>query len=307
MILCASLFAMPNDDVVIAMRLYWPMLTALVAIGAMFAVRQQTKRLDDGGEPPVIELELFLIRFPLRLRRSFLRYSICVCALLWSGTIAITRNYASFFPSQLNMEVFYDRGGLEATLDAIPRRDRDALHVAPRWWETRAVYYQRLDREITSALPHVPRFFSGGELAVHSKGETIFIVKKVSGWQRYHVAVAEGELLHTLELPNQAPKQLLTAFAKLDTSGDYLTPSVSDLVIRRAIVIRSRFKQYFGATKVAHGAPFKVTIVGVTRVTVFPLPDFSNTLFLADMQGVGLVPIAYAVYFPADRGRAPDE
>lgn len=303
----ASSLAMPTDDVLTAVRLYLPMLAGIVAIAAMIAVRQQARRLNVSGEPAIIELDLGLIRLPIRVRRSFLLYAICVCALLWSGAIAITRNYASLFPSKLNMEVFYDRDGLEATIDALPLHDRDALHMAQRWWEIRATYYQRLDREITSALPHTPRFFAGGELAVHSTGETTFVVKKVSGWQRYHIEVAEGELLHTLELPNQTPRQLLTAFAKLDTSSDYLNPSLSDLVMRRGFVIRSRFKQYFGAMKVAHGAAFKVSIVGVTRVTLFPLPDFSNTLYLADMQGVGLVPIAYAVYLPAERGHVPEE
>jgi hypothetical protein len=295
------------EDVLAALRLYWPALAGAIAIAATIAVRRRAKRLDAEGESPAIELELGLVRLPIRVKRSVFLYGICAAALLWFAIVAITRDYARFFPSLLRMEVFYDREGIQATLDALSPHDRDELHVAPRWAEARDSYYQGLDRELRTALPDVTPFFGGGDSAVHSAGETTFIVKKVSGWQRYHIDDSQGELLHTLELPNRPPRQLLTAFVKLNTSDDYLAPSFSDLVVRRAFVMRPRFKQYFGASKVALGTPFKVAIIAVTRVTVFPLPDFSNTLYLAKVEGTGLVPIAYAVYQPANRSPSAEE
>jgi hypothetical protein len=61
-------------------------------------------------------------------------------------------------------------------------------------------------------------------------------------------------------------------------------------------MLSSLRSQLYSYQKVLRGTPFKVSVIGVTRVTVFPLPEFSNTLYLADVPNLGLVPIGYAVY-----------
>jgi hypothetical protein len=94
---------------------------------------------------------------------------------------------------------------------------------------------------------------------------------------------------------------LLTSFQKLDSSNDYVRPTFTELAINRSFVIRPRFKQYLAAQRAAASMSFKVAVVGITAVRVFPLPEFSNTVYLADVPDVGLVPIAYAVYIPDER------
>jgi hypothetical protein len=282
-------------DIATLGRLYWPLIGALLTIIAIVVVRKHTHETTAEllGE---LQINLGFVMLPVRFRRSWFVYGFLACATLWAMSFAITRDYSSFFPTRLKLEVFYDRPGIETTMAAMPGLDRIGIRLAKNWWVARTAYYSDLDREAVPELGGVGRFFVEAEKYVHSTGETSFVVKKSRGWQNYHVEESSGEIVHTLEVPNQLPHKLLTSFEKLDTAADYLRPTFSDLVVRHYFIIRPRFKQYLNARRLAGGQPFKATVVGVTTMRVFPLPDFSNTLYLADVPDVGFVPIAYAVY-----------
>lgn len=131
---------------------------------------------------------------------------------------------------------------------------------------------------------------------IHSSGETSFIVEKVEGIQKYHISESHGEVLHILEMPNRASKQFKTFFEKMVTSGDYINPPIWQLVTRRSVILRPQFKQVLAQNIKAEGILFHHTVVGVTKVKIYPWPDFSNTVYFADFRGVGLVPVAYAIY-----------
>ncbi len=259
----------------------------------MITVLRRSRRIDGTGELPAIDLELGIFHIPIRIRRSLFIAGFLACAALWALVSMFTRDYSSFFPSKLKLEVFYDRDGIRETVEDF-RVAQPALQVATDWEGKRALYYQELDRE--TASPSGSGHFFGNERFVHSRGEVTFVVKKVSGFQSYHIEDAHGEVLHELALPGQPKQQLLTAFEKLETASDYLHPTFRQLVIEREFIIKPRFKQYVGAEKLVSTLAFKTAVVGVTKIRVFPLPEFSRTLYLADLPGSGLVPIGYAVY-----------
>jgi hypothetical protein len=276
-------------------RLYWPFLGTLAALLAIVSVRKYAHAADAAplGE---LQINLGFVMLPIRFRRSWFVHGFLSCAALWSFSVALTRDYSSFFPTKLNLEVFYDRAGMESTIAGLPGLNKAGIKFAPNWWTARAAYYADLDRDAAGGLEGLARFFVDAEKYVHSTGDTTFMVKKARGWQNYHIEESAGEIVHTLEIPNQPPHRLLTSFEKLATADDYLRPGFADLVIHHSFIIRPRFKQYLNAKRLAGGQPFKVAVVGVTSMRVFPLPDFSNTLYVADVPNVGLVPFAYAVY-----------
>ncbi len=57
----------------------------------------------------------------------------------------------------------------------------------------------------------------------------------------------------------------------------------------------TKYEQTLIFRKMEPGVEYDVLLVAVTKVTVFPWPDISNTVYLAD-EDEGLVPIAYAVF-----------
>lgn len=298
-----------SNELVLVWRLYWPFVGAAVAVMAAVLIHRRLANSEDlEGEIPTIDVSLVFISLPVRIRRIWFVYGFCSCAALWSLSVAFTRDYSSFFPTRLHLEVFYDRAGIEATLSEIVKASGgDSIQVAKNWWSERAQYYAIIDGEAAPSLGQVVQFFAKSEAAVHSVGETSFVTKKISGWQNYHIEESTGEVLHTLEAPNEPSCTLLTSFRKLDTSNDYLRPTFRDLVFHRAIVMKPRFKQYLSARRTSESVPFKISVIGMTVIRLFPLPEFSNTLYLADVPEVGLVPIAYAVYVPdGDAGGSPE-
>jgi hypothetical protein len=238
-----------NEDIGVVLRLYWPLLGLLLALTAALVLRHRA-RTSPKSELATFELELVFIKLPVRVKRSLIAYGLCACAALWMVLQVFVRDYSVFFPSKLHMEVFYDYEGTARTLDELRIPKKSGLVLARNWRHGRAVYYSLLDEEIASAHPETQTFFGIGDAAVHSRGETTFVIKKVRGWQRYRIETAEGELLHTMEWPNKPPSQLLTAFSKWESSADYLSLSFSELIGRGSFVMRPRFKQYLSAQKV---------------------------------------------------------
>jgi hypothetical protein len=286
-----------SSEFVLIGQLYWPLVAFAVSLAGMIVARRRAARLLDSVDDEIgtVDINLGVVTLPLKLKRSAFLYGFCASAALSSIAVLFVRDYASFFPSHLQIEVFYDRPGIETTLAGLNISSQD-IRIAENWWTLRAEYYRSLDREAAASVSGVAPFFEHADPAVHSAGDALFIVKKTSGWQNYHVQQAEGEIVHKLDTPNRPPQELLTSFQKLETKYDYLRPTFTDIVIRRRIVIQPRFKQYLAPRRKVADVPFKVAVVGMTAIRVFPLPEFTNTLYLADLPGKGLVPIAYGVY-----------
>jgi hypothetical protein len=289
---------MVNNKLGSILSLYSPLVGLITALGVMIFLRRRA-RVADAVDAPTIDVSLWIITLPLPIRRSFILYGFCAAAALGAIIFAATRDYSGFFPTRLKMQVFYDAEGIDRTLKEL-RLPNQQLRLAKNLTAGREIYYLMLDHEIATSTPSTTLFFSLREAIPHSEGDTRIVVKKVSGWQRYHIEVADGELLHTLERPGLPSTELLTAFSKLDSSDDYIHPSFADIVFRRSFLIRPRFKQYPSARRIARGTPFRATVVGASRISLLPLPSFSNTLYLADVPAQGLVPIGYAVYVEDD-------
>jgi hypothetical protein len=139
-------------------------------------------------------------------------------------------------------------------------------------------------------------FFSLSDGIVHSSGETIFVVNKLSGIHNYKIVEARGELLHILETPNKQSLSFKSYFDLLPTSHDYLLPDISYCIINNSFIIEPRFKQIIAENNKSSGILFDHTLVGLTKIIFSPWPHFSNTIYLFQPSKDKLVPIGYAVY-----------
>jgi hypothetical protein len=239
-------------------------------------------------------LGIFGISFPIEntvlLRSSILLTSFGFLALY--GWL----DYSGFFPRHLEMEVFFDEKGVDRILsETLTTDERASLGIQKDYKGSRNDYFLRLDKEVAH-LFHKSQFFSMRDGFVHSTGRTSFVVKKISGFQKYYIDEAKGELLNVLDAPHIPQKQFFTLFEKLPTAEDYLRPSLVDIFVRRQILVRPKFKQILAENRTSTGVLFNIAVVGITKVTVIPWPTFSETLYCADFGEMGLIPVAYAIY-----------
>lgn len=202
---------------------------------------------------------------------------------------------SEFFPSHFEMEVFYDQDGLADSLSTFSPEELSNLGYVPGNEQSATRYYSTLDKKLNGLLGY-EGFFSISDGVVYSHGDTTFKVTKTKGIHNYYISEARGELSHTLERPQHPAIHFKSFFEKLPSSGDYIRPNVLDFIFNNHIVIRPRFKQIVAEQNRSLGVLFDHSLVGATKVYLFPYPKFSNTVYFFDTVEDGLVPIGYAVY-----------
>ncbi len=282
-----------ESTLVIFLKLYAPFLISLLFVVAIFLVKKTRKGTVLTIRPLGHFIEMVEIKIPISsivITRTILG----IIAILPLFTLLFL-DFSSFFPSHLKMEVFFDEQGIHDSFNQFDADEIKNLTIPSDYLSYREQYYQDLDREAKRLL-FIPIFFDEKNGSIHSSGQTSFVVEKVDGIQKYHVSESSGELLNTLELPNQPTRQFKTFFEKLPTKEDYLSPTIWHILTKHTVILRPQFKQILAQDIKADGVVFHLTVVGVTKVAIFPWPDFSNTIYLANFPGVGLVPIAYAIY-----------
>ena len=117
--------------------------------------------------------------------------------------------------------------------------------------------------------------------------------KTKKGLQRYHITTSEGELIHVLSRPGVASSSFVTKNKKFDTGYDSLAFGVRDVL--HGLLLITKYQQMLLFHPMDPGVEYEILLIAGTKVTVFPWPCISNTVYLADEEE-GLVPIAYAVF-----------
>jgi hypothetical protein len=242
----------------------------------------------------------------LTLTPPFLKISIPItnrvlCRLILVGLSLtcfyyyLVLDFSSFFPSTYEMDVYYDEEGIENSLSQFTEDELEEIGFGGYDKKITNIYYKDIDKRINSTLNY-QGFFSLRDGIVHSHGEADFEVTKDSGFHKYCIKKAKGELTHILERPNTGNISLKSFFDLMPTSYDHLNPSFSDIFIKRRIILQPRFKQIFAENYRSDGVLFDHTLVGITRVVLFPVPTFKNTVYFYEALNGRLIPIGYAVY-----------
>lgn len=280
---------MESTPIVLA-KLYLPVVFSLFSLVALFLTVKGEKRTLVKLRPlgGFVELEI-------PITNMFLVRSSLLLAVPMFLSLYLFYDYARLYPQHFRMEVFFDEAGIESSLEEFSPYQIASLSIPKEFGRYRLEYFEGLDTELRR-LFGVSEFFSVKEGHVHSTGQAYTIVEKMTGWQKYHVTESQGEVTHILEIPDRLPRQFYTRFEKLASKDDYLEFTLADLISRRSMMLRTQYKQILVENRLAEGVLFKRTLVGITKLTVFPWPHVSNTVYLARFEGTGLVPIGYAIY-----------
>lgn len=204
-------------------------------------------------------------------------------------------DFSQFFPENLRMQVFYDEAGVAETIGQFPATFLSELDIDESLNDTSS-YFAELDAARLRVTGNSQGFFSSG-LEISSSGVTSFIVEKLSGIHRYRVVSAEGRLTHSVVRPDGTEERFLTLFQKTPSANDFILPTIRDILIQRSIVVFPRFSQVIAKYGAPSGIEINHTLFGMTEVTLWPIPSFGRTLYLAKAKDGRLIPVAYAVYY----------
>lgn len=270
-------------------KLYLPLILATLLIVAVF-----NSRVDDHGSHLEVMPLGGLISFdvPVKSRPVVMFTGWLVALIILSSYLFF--DYAEIFQGHFRMEVFYDKRGLDKALRRLGALG-DEIKLAPNADRLRQEHYLRLNEEIAS-VTGIAGFLGKEDETMHSHGRTSFIVEKCAGIQKYRIAEADGELTHVMEVPRSPTMQLTTLFEHLPSGHDHVDIRLADLFFCRGILLLPWFKQSLAEDRRTQAVIWRSRVIGATRVTAFPWPDISPTVYLADLGEEGYVPLGYSVY-----------
>lgn len=267
-------------------KLYGPFVVAVVLLLAAFKIKLKETILFT-LKPPFLEIAI-----PISSRIAC--RAILILLSLFSLNYYFLIDFSSLFPERFKMTVFYDDEGLRHSLSFFSKEELKKMGYAPINYDLSRIYYEALDKKIKGILNY-KEFFSLKQGIVHSEGEVFFKVEKVSGVHNYCITESKGELIHILERPNAKSISFKSFFEKSASSHDYLNYPLTE-VLKGEVVLQPRFKQIIAENYRSDGVLFDHTLVSAIKISFFPLPKIENTVYFFELEGKGLIPVAYAIY-----------
>lgn len=282
-----------KKHITIATKIYGPILLAV----ALFLLAISIKRGQNLGyielNPTFLGISIFKCDLPIA--NTWVARGLLVCISLGTLSLPLFLDYSAFFPRHLEMEVFFDNEGILESLKIFSAQELKQVRVPDNFQEFQSRYYDDVNAEIRKMFQTEEDFYLDPS-QVHSQGHCFTVAEKLFGLQRYHIRESYGEVVNVVERPSKPALQVKSFFEKLNSHHDYINPPLRQLLIRRNFIVQPRFKQIFAANLKAEGTSFHHTLVGLFKVTFFPLPKFSNTIYMMELDDVGLIPVAYAIF-----------
>lgn len=274
----------------ILFQLYLPLILSVLSFLCIFIIKKTSSQINI----PINILGLAELKIPIS--NSILKKMLLgILAFTLLGSY-LTKDYSELFPSQLEMEVFYDKEGLLNTLEIFSQEEIKRLKINNNDFSIyQEVYYNDIDTKIKEILS-CDNFFTLKNGILYSVGTTSIKVEKYRGLQNYYISESRGKLTHTCEQPNRENISFISSFEKTNSPNDYLKPSLLKIFLSGEIILKTVYKQILAEGFKSEGIPFHHTLYGITKVYLFPLPKYSNSLYLYKHPDGGLIPIAYAVY-----------
>ena len=77
---------------------------------------------------------------------------------------------------------------------------------------------------------------------------------------------------------------------------NHIRISLLKLLKSPVVVLMPEFKQIFSVEAGGEDAPFHHTLIGLTKVYLFPFPSFSDTVYLWKLSDGSIIPVGYGIY-----------
>ena len=151
----------------------WPVIAAILAIICTFLSSSALERM---GSPRVSFFDV--VTFDRFLPLAAYRVLCGILAIVFI-VISSVRDYSTFFPEHLKMEVYFDDAGLGVALSHFPADDLKIYDIAGDWRARKARYFDQINADLRSN--GVDFTFNPQGEGTTSSGETTFKVHQI-GW-----------------------------------------------------------------------------------------------------------------------------
>lgn len=204
-------------------------------------------------------------------------------------------DYTKFFPKELKMTVFYDQRGIKKSLEQFTKQELKEMRVVLANHDSLQIeYYNLLNKEILKRKI-TSDFFDGKNKNIYSKGKAKIIIEPAVGFQTYVILEVEGYLNNYYDQPMKKSIGFKTRFVKQDSPNDKFSISFKEIFANK-VVLKPKFKQFKNFTDGDIDILYHHNLYGYTPLKIFPKLTIENTVYFWEKEGVGLIPIGYAVY-----------
>lgn len=269
-------------------KLYLPVVLLILILFMSFSKKQ-------------IDIDIFsLFKFPISIKGTIVGLQIkwVVFALYLLGTFFyyLTLDFSAFFPHQMEMTVhFNEKKGITDLINKMKLNEVNGLDVVNDSLEINN-FFQTSDSIIKQYLSYND-FYTTAVVdkkdVLEIVGNATFSVKKMAGIQSYQIVSSHGELRHKKIIKGKDEEKLITKFEKIVSPNDKIVIRNPRQILEKIIISPS-----FSQSLIINGKgeeKLQEILIGVTMITSFLVPAFSNTLYLYRKEDK-LIPIGYAVY-----------
>ncbi|MER2513179.1 MAG: hypothetical protein ABTQ25_12330 [Nitrosomonas ureae] len=283
-------------------RFYLPIiisffLIVLIVFTPKFIPNQDTATL-------IAEFKIGLLGFKIPLatwvENAWLIKTIILFLVVTLFLYGITINFSKYFPTNLIMDTYFDIPGIKRTLSIFNNNDLEDINI-PQDWDTRLSEY---DNDIIlslrknwgdSGLPDIMSDDQNLRDLIHASGEASFFVDKI-GILTYKIVKSEGRLNYEVDLPRKQRRKFKGEFHLRDTGENYIRPKIFEIIKSPSLTLKPQFMQVLKIDSWPELGIFDHLVIGATKVTLLPIPTFSDTIYFWRSSNGEWIPIGYSIY-----------
>jgi len=200
-----------------------------------------------------------------------------------------------YYPEELKMDVYFDETAINETLDSFSEKDLSKIGFDRKRKYDSTSYYLMLDNARKEVTGLTNGFFAENR-GIYSTGRTTFVTEKVSGFQNYRLNEVIGSLTHEIVRSDGETDKFITHFSHRPSYEDRFEPTLKEILWNRKFVVAPKFNQSITSYDNRTGQKIDHELVGLTKVTIWPVPSYGNTVYFYRNDSGALVPVGIAVY-----------
>lgn len=275
--------------VAVFFRLHLPLIIFLLLILCLFLIEAD-------GKATTISLNLLVFEVDLPVKNMVVARAVVIVGAFASLASYPLLDFTQFFKPILEMEVHFDPEGIRQRVNLFSDSELARLNVVRDYEPFQVRYYDVLDWDLNVNIKEAGAVFRAEGETIYAKGWTIFYVTKIGHFHKYRIARAQGHLDITVQRLGKQDLKFKSIFEQLASANDFIRPSLFRLFAERKMIISPKFRQTLVDFEKSTYTEFHHTLIAVTVIYAFPIPSYSDTLYLFDLEGVGRVPIGYCIY-----------
>ncbi|MHC4445943.1 MAG: hypothetical protein ACYTA5_25390 [Planctomycetota bacterium] len=244
-----------------------------------------------------IPIKMFGIDFKIPVYNTIILRFVWFIVALFLLCIPAFRDYAKYFPTHYEMEIFFDNEGIVRSTRQFKLSELEVFNIPRDWYVKKAQYFEHLGREIRRN-ENIKGFFNQSVSSVYGDGEIKILTEKLVGWQKYHIKEGAATMALYAEAPGGEKKHFLSKYNLQKTGSNYIDFGFTDIYYRFSVQFAPEFSRADKASAGGKELEYN-TLIAATKIRFFPIVKISDSvIFVRTRDRKSFIPIGYAIYRP---------